>query len=90
MEAFEKAGVSLVIWANHMLRAAIGAMQDVANHIGEVGTARDLEDQIVLGQGGLPAAGRRRTPRGREGLSPSGKLGLAVVLAASRGRGWTS
>lgn len=87
IEAFQHAGVSLVIWANHMLRAAIGAMQNVANHIGETGTARDLEDSIVS----VKEVFRLQDA---DGLLEAEKLYLsqgsacsAVVLAASRGSG---
>ena len=46
-QAFERAGISVVIWANHLLRAAVAAMQQVASHVGRTGSARDIEDLIV-------------------------------------------
>ena len=87
IDAFQQSGISLVIWANHMLRAAIGAMQKVAVRIGETGTARDLEDEIV------PVKEVFRL-QDADGLLESEKRYLhkgaatgAVVLAASRGSG---
>ncbi|MDE0884078.1 MAG: phosphoenolpyruvate mutase [Myxococcota bacterium] len=87
MEAFDQAGISLVIWANHMLRAGIGAMQSVANEIGEKGTARDLEDAIA------PVKEVFRL-QDADGLLEGEKTYLhkesgvtALVLAASRGAG---
>ena len=87
IEVFEQAGISLVIWANHMLRASIGAMQEVAGHIGRTGTARDLEDSIA------PVKEIFRL-QDADGLLEGEKVYLhrdagcsAVVLAASRGSG---
>jgi phosphoenolpyruvate phosphomutase len=87
MEAFDQAGVSLVIWANHMLRAGIGAMQSVANEIGAKGTARDLEDAIApvkevfrLQDADGLLEGEKTYLHKESGVS-------ALVLAASRGTG---
>jgi phosphoenolpyruvate phosphomutase len=44
---FESAGVSLVIWANHMMRSAITAMQRAAAQIYRDRTVRSLETEIV-------------------------------------------
>ncbi len=88
MEAFNEAGVSLVIWANHMLRAALGSMQAVANHIGKTGTARDLEDDIAS----VKEVFRLQDADGllegeRVYLNTPGSSASAIVLAASRGDG---
>ena len=87
IEVFEQAGISLVIWANHMLRASIGAMQGVAEHIGQTGTARDLEDSIAQ----VKEIFRLQDA---DGLLEAEKVYLqrdagcsAIVLAASRGSG---
>ena len=40
----EEAGVSLVIWANYMLRAAIGAMRQVAAHVAAHGTVLGMDE----------------------------------------------
>ncbi len=46
-DAFEKAGVSLVIWANHMLRSSITAMQQTAATIHSERSVASLETEIV-------------------------------------------
>jgi len=84
LAAFEAAGVSLIIWANHLQRAAISGMQKVARSIVHTGSGRDVEDQIVsvsellrLGGTDVEAAGER-DPR---------QTARAIILAASRGNG---
>lgn len=44
---FEELGVSLVIWANHMLRSSIKVMQETASHIYENRTLKNIENEIV-------------------------------------------
>lgn len=46
-ETFEAIGVSVVIWANHLLRSAITAMQEVATQLCAEGNARRVEDRIA-------------------------------------------
>ena len=46
-EQFEQAGVSLVIWANHMLRSAITAMQKTAAAIFEARSVAPIEQEIA-------------------------------------------
>ena len=46
-EAFEEAGVSIVIWANHLLRAGIKAMQAAAAEIYAEQSLLSIEDEIV-------------------------------------------
>ena len=44
---FEEAGVSLIIWANHLLRSSIRAMQQTAAAIYEAQSLMPVEDKIV-------------------------------------------
>jgi phosphoenolpyruvate phosphomutase len=46
-ELFEEVGVSLVIWANHLMRASIKAMQETAAEIYEARTLASIENKIV-------------------------------------------
>jgi phosphoenolpyruvate phosphomutase len=85
MEAFQEAGVSLVIWANHMLRASIGSMQEVANHIGRTGTARDLEDDISSVKEIFRLQDADGLLEGERRYLEQGSGASAVILAASRG-----
>jgi phosphoenolpyruvate phosphomutase len=44
---YEEAGVSLVIWANHLLRASIKAMQQTAAQIYQEQSLSSIESQVV-------------------------------------------
>jgi phosphoenolpyruvate phosphomutase len=44
---YEQAGVSLVIWANHLLRASIKAMQQTAAQIHQEQSISSIEGQVV-------------------------------------------
>ena len=46
-DVFREAGISTVIWANHLLRAAASAMQGVAKEIFQSQTLVNVEDRIV-------------------------------------------
>ena len=46
-EAFEEAGISVVIWANHLLRASITAMQELAARLYKEQSLLRVEDEIV-------------------------------------------
>jgi len=85
---FRQAGISTVIWANHLIRAAAKAMQGVAGEIFESQTLVNVEDRIAsvneifrLQDADEYSAAERLY------LSASGTSRAAVVLAATRGRG---
>ncbi len=87
-EVFRKAGISLVIWANHLVRAATAAMQSVAKEIHTNETLVNVEDRVAsvneifrLQDADEYSAAERLY------LSSSETSRSAVVLAASRGRG---
>src|SRR5579862_2963230 len=46
-DVFRRAGISVVIWANHMVRAAVSAMQSVAQEIFASQTLVNIEDRVV-------------------------------------------
>jgi phosphoenolpyruvate phosphomutase len=86
-DVFRRAGIRIVIWANHMLRAAVGAMQGVARSLQQSQTLVEVEQRVapleeifrLQGADELLAAERRyRMCRPRPG---------AIVLGASRGPG---
>lgn len=87
-EVFEDAGIALVIWANHMVRAAITAMQATAQSIAQTRSLVDVEGRIasvseifrLQGADELMEAEKRYA---RGGSAPAS----AVILAASRGSG---
>jgi len=87
-DVFRNAGISTVIWANHLVRAAACAMQSVAKEIFESQTLVNVEDRIApvneifrLQDADEYSAAERLY------LSNSGVPRAAVVLAAGRGRG---
>jgi phosphoenolpyruvate phosphomutase len=85
-QAFRDAGFALAIWANHMLRASVAAMQRTARTLKREETAVAVENEIaplaevlrLQGVDELRAAEARLLPR-------AGRGDRAVVLAASRG-----
>ncbi len=85
---FRQAGISTVIWANHLIRAAAAAMQGVAGEIFASQTLVNVEDRIAsvneifrLQDADEYSAAERLY------LSTSATSRAAVVLAATRGRG---
>ncbi|CAM2164786.1 phosphoenolpyruvate phosphomutase [Paraburkholderia sacchari] len=87
-DAFRKAGISVVIWANHLVRASASAMQAVAKTIHETQTLVDVEDRIASVNEifRLQDADEYSEAENRY-LSASRTAGSAIVLAASRGSG---
>ncbi|WP_434663986.1 phosphoenolpyruvate mutase [Paraburkholderia sp. A3BS-1L] len=87
-DVFRKAGISVVIWANHLVRASASAMQSVAKTIHETQTLIDVEDRIapVNEIFRLQDADEYSEAENRY-LSASRTAGAAIVLAASRGSG---
>ena len=84
-DLFRQAGVSTIIWANHLLRASLTAMQETAARIHEDQSLREVEGRVVpvkeifrlVGNDELEAAERR--------YLPSQARQRAVILAASKG-----
>jgi phosphoenolpyruvate phosphomutase len=87
VEMFREAGFSMAIWANHLLRAGIVAMQSCARTLASDGSPIAVEDGLATvqeifrlqGVAELKAAEERYLPRSTGGSR-------AVVLAASRGK----
>ncbi|MDA0231544.1 MAG: phosphoenolpyruvate mutase [Proteobacteria bacterium] len=85
-DAFRDAAVSLVIWANHNLRAALSAMRDTSRRIMEEQSLTSVEGKVasvkeifqIVGQNELAAAEARY-------LKPKGGDFKGIILAASRG-----
>ena len=85
-DVFRQHGFSMVIWANHMLRSAVAAMQKTARTLKEQEHLLSIEDKVapvseifrLQNAAELQDAEDRYLPRGAEDTS-------AIVLAASRG-----
>jgi phosphoenolpyruvate phosphomutase len=85
-EVFRKAGISVVIWANHLLRAATAAMQGVAQEIQRSGSVANVEDRIVpVNEIFRLIDAEEYTAAERRYFSATSYARAAVVLAASRG-----
>jgi phosphoenolpyruvate phosphomutase len=89
VEVFRKAQISLVIWANHLIRSSVAAMQKVAATIQAEQSLIEIEERIATvdeifrlqGADELEAAEERYF----SGLREETK---AIVLAATRGEGF--
>jgi phosphoenolpyruvate phosphomutase len=85
-ERYRAEKISMVIWANHNLRAAITAMRETSRRIFESQSLLGVEGSVapvkevfeLVGNSELATAEERYLPKGRAKLA-------AVVLAASRG-----
>jgi phosphoenolpyruvate phosphomutase len=84
-DLFRQAGISTIIWANHLLRSSLTVMRKTARRVREDQSLIEVEDRIasvkeifrLVGNAELEEAERRYLPE-----KPTAK---AVVLAASRG-----
>ncbi len=85
-EEFRRAGISVVIWANHNLRAAVAAMREASRRI--------REDQSLMGVEGRVASvhdifeltdNKELVEAEKRYLAPDRRSLRAIVLAASRG-----
>ena len=84
-DVFSKAGISLVIWANHMIRASIKAMENTSRQIFERESLTGIEDKIAGIDDIFKLQGADELLRAQERyLKKSGER-RAIVLAASRG-----
>src|SRR6202789_1823881 len=86
-EVFREAGISTVIWANHLVRAAASAMQSVAKEIFESQTLVNVEDSIAAVNEIFRLQDADEYSDAEDRYLSSGRAaGAAIVLAASRGK----
>ena len=85
-EVFRDAGCAMVIWANHLLRAAVRAMQDTAAQLAKHQNLLSVEDRIAPVEEifRLQGAGELKRAEARY-LPPSRPAPQALILAASQG-----
>jgi phosphoenolpyruvate phosphomutase len=87
-DVFRQAGISTVIWANHLVRSSTSAMQSVAKEIYENQTLVNVEDRIVsVNEIFRLQDADEYTAAESLYLSAAGTSRAALVLAASRGKG---
>ncbi|CAH2810229.1 MAG: Phosphoenolpyruvate phosphomutase (EC / Domain similar to phosphocholine cytidylyltransferases [uncultured Caballeronia sp.] len=87
-DVFRQAGISCVIWANHLIRGAVSTMQAIAKEIHDSKTLVNVEDRIATVNEifRLQDADEYSAAENIY-LSAANEKRSAVVLAASRGAG---
>ena len=84
-ERFRDARVSLLIWANHNVRAAIKAMRDISRRLYHEEALITLEDEVAVLDDVFKLAGNKELERSEDRYMAKGKAPNAVLLAATRG-----
>ncbi|MEE2821848.1 MAG: phosphoenolpyruvate mutase [Acidobacteriota bacterium] len=87
IELFAKLHISTLIWANHLLRGAIAAMEHVAKTIYEEQSVTNIEDHVARLQEVFRLQGVSELLEAEEKYLTAGprKKNNAIILAASRG-----
>ena len=85
-EIFSQVGISIAIWANHMIRSSIESMQQTATSIIQKKSVVALEDKIASVSEIFRLQGVSELLEAEEMYLPKGqKATSAIILAASRG-----
>ena len=87
-QVFRDANINLIIWANHMIRGAITAMQECAFKIKEQENLTEVEDDIASVKEIFRLQGAQELAEAeRQYFLGTRKETKAIILAASRGEG---
>jgi len=87
-EVFREHGISLVIWANHLIRANIRAMQATAATIKQSESLVDVEGQVATVSEIFRLQGAEELLEAEKIYARGARQDAsAIILAASRGRG---
>ena len=84
-DVFRQAGIDLVIWANHMIRASIAAMENVSEKIFTSESLINVEEQIATVNEVFDLQGADELSRAQELYLTQRQAPHAIVLAASQG-----
>ena len=84
-EMYREAGISTVIWANHLLRSALVAMRETAARIAEDESLMRVEGQVASVQEVFRLVGNAELEQAERQYLPARPSAAAVVLAASGG-----
>ncbi len=84
-DAFRQLGISLVIWANHLVRASISAMRETARSIAAAESLMDVEDRLTSVREIFKLTGNDELEEATQRYLPVSRSVHGVVLAASRG-----
>lgn len=83
---FRELGISTVIWANHLMRASIKTMQEIAKEIRRSESLLNVEDRIATVSEIFRLQGAKELQQAEKRYLPTkGKNYTSVILAASRG-----
>ncbi len=87
-EVFRQNNISLVIWANHLIRSSISAMQATAKQIHDDETLLDVEGQVATVSEIFRLQGADELLEAEKRYARSARPEVkALILAASRGQG---
>ena len=84
-QTFRDAGVSMVIWANHNMRAAVSAMRQVSRAIKDSESLVAVEDEIAPVREVFALTGQAELAAAEARYLAAGSGPRAILLAASRG-----
>jgi phosphoenolpyruvate phosphomutase len=84
-DAFRKAGIDLVIWANHMIRSSIATMEKASQDIYESESIIEVEDRIATVDHIFKLQGAEELSQAQKRYLHQDSDIHAIVLAASRG-----
>jgi phosphoenolpyruvate phosphomutase len=86
-ETFRRCGISLVIWANHLMRASVSAMRDAAFRIAQSESLLEVEDRVTSVREIFRLTGNDELEEAQRRYLPPTRSVRGIVLAASRGSG---
>ena len=84
-ELFRQAGISTIIWANHLLRSSIAAMRETAGRIHEDESLVRVEGSVATVKDIFRLVGNAELEEAERRYLPARPAAGAVVLAASGG-----
>jgi phosphoenolpyruvate phosphomutase len=84
-ELFRQAGVSTVIWANHLMRASIAAMRETARRIQTDQSLVEVEGRVASVKDIFRLVGNQELEDAEKRYLPDRARARAVVLAAASG-----
>jgi phosphoenolpyruvate phosphomutase len=82
---FQQAGVSTIIWANHLLRSSLTAMRETARQIHEDQALIEVEGRVASVKDIFHLVGNAELEAAERHYLPEKAAAKAIVLGASRG-----
>jgi phosphoenolpyruvate phosphomutase len=84
-ELFRQAGISTIIWANHLLRSSIAAMRETAARIHEDQSLVRVEGSVATVKDIFRLVGNAELEEAERRYLPAKPAATAIILAASAG-----